>query len=98
MPEPRHGLTDREPAAVDRAVEPLGDRGEPFDVDQRGDRATAGVERAGHHQITLGQELPGAGVVALVGPAGEAALVEPELQVPLVVGVVDDDQAGHRPR
>ena len=40
-------------------------------IDERGDRPAAGVERPLDDEVALGEEQPGAGVVALVGAVGE---------------------------
>ncbi len=76
-------------AAVDGAAEFAGERRHVVDVDERGDGHAAGRQRPLDHEVALGEEQPGAGIVALLGAARQPALVEPELPEPRIVRILD---------
>ena len=50
-------------------------------------------ERSLDHQVALGEEEPGTGVVPLLGPAGQPALVQPELSEQWIVRILDRNES-----
>ncbi len=89
IPEPGHDTAHVHAAAVHRASESPGERDHVVDVDERGDGHTAGGECPLDDEVALGEEQPGAGVVAFLGAARQPALVEPELPEPRIVRILD---------
>ncbi len=85
------------PAAVDGAVERRGDVGDPFDVDERGNGSATGGECPFDDEVAFGEEHPGPGVVALVGPARQPTFVEAELPEARIVRILDPDHVHQRP-
>ena len=73
-----------------------GERRHVLGVDERGDGNASGRERPLDHEVALGEEQPGAGVVALLGAAGQPALVQPELPEQRIVRILDRNDLDSR--
>ena len=91
--EMRHHQPDLRAAGIDGSMsdDPFGDLRRSRRVDQRGERAAAGSERALDDEVSLGEEQTLATVIASLRAARQTAFVETEGREPRVRRVVDRD-------
>ncbi len=87
--ESGHEAAHLDAPAVHRAGQRGGERRDVVGVHERRNGDASRIECPFDHQVALGEEQAGAGVVAFLRPAGEPTLVQPELPEPLIVGVLD---------
>ena len=96
--ETRDQATDLVAADEHVDTEALGDLGDSISIGQSSEGFAARLQRSGDHEIALGEEETGPGVVALVGPSGEPTLTQPEDGETFVVDRLDPNERQRSPR